>query len=127
MSIIHVSKIDMEPLHLKLIKPARKEESKFYQKYIVIKREKVGGLFAKFMKAVFNADIGPREIETFTSTLDGMMNLQGLHFFVVNLDEKEGQEAMIKYWLLKGYSREEIEKCIPGFKDETHDQAKDKS
>lgn len=117
----------MEPLHLRLVRQAKEEESKYFQKYIVIKREKVGGLFAKFMKAVFNADLGVREIDTFKSTLDGMMNLQGLHFFVVNLDEKEGREAMIQYWLLKGYPREEIEKCIPSLKEEANDQAKGKS
>jgi len=86
---------------------------KFFQKYIVLKREKIMRLFTEYMKAIYKTDIDDLKAKQFIQMLDELMNVQGMHYFVVNLDEKEGQAAMVEYWAQKGYSKEEVISCLP--------------
>jgi hypothetical protein len=107
--------MDQVPLRLKLVgmgtDPNR--EPKFYQKYFILKREKFALLMRGLAKQVHDTDIDDVTVAKLAQTLDELMTLQGSHYFVVNLDEEAGQEAMIRYWELKGHSRQEILSCLP--------------
>lgn len=103
----------MPPLKLKLVGP-KPGEPKFYQKYFVIKRDRLAELLRGLADVIDpGAVVHDENISHLTKVLDGMMDIQGASYFVVNLDEIEGQEAMIKYWELKGHTRDEVLSCIP--------------
>jgi hypothetical protein len=97
---------------LRLIGPAGPNDSAFLQKYIVLKRDRFRDLLKQYGLAVYKESMSDEALDRLMSILDGVMKLQGSHYFVVNLDERAGQEAMIAYWAAHGYARDEVQTCI---------------
>jgi hypothetical protein len=103
-----------EPLKVKLIgNRGNKKLPRFYQKYFVLNRTKIASFLEGYSRIIHKTEISQEAIDQIVRMLDDLMDIQESHYFVVNLDEKEGQEAMVKYWELKGYPRDEIISCLP--------------
>jgi hypothetical protein len=110
-----------EPLHLRLTTDAGTP----FGKYVVLKRSKIPQLLLAYLRAL-GRTCGDAEVNALQATLDGMVALQGSDFFVMNLDEQAGRDAMAKYWAAYGYSHDEVMSCIKSIRNESHADQKEK-